>query len=98
MATDLSVVLADEPGKLAALGRALGSAGVNIEGIAGTTSRGSGVLHVLVDAGPAARKALEAAGIEVHTEREVVLAECDDRPGALGELADRLSQAGVNID
>ncbi len=46
----------------------------------------------------AARRALEAAGVEVSGEREVVILEISDRPGAFGEVARKIADAGVNID
>ena len=50
------------------------------------------------DAGPT-MEALARAGIEVVSEEEVAVVDVDqgDRPGVLGEVADRLSSAGVNI-
>src|SRR5918995_6703725 len=51
---DLTVILENRPGRLADLGEAKGRAGVNIEGVCGTTEGGQGVIHVLVgDAEPA---------------------------------------------
>ena len=45
MAKDLTVVLEDRPGTLAAMGEALGKAGVNIEGICGFPAGGKGTVH-----------------------------------------------------
>jgi hypothetical protein len=98
MATDLTVILEDRPGTLAEVGEALGGVGVNIDGICGFPCEGKGVLHVLVGDGRKARDALEAAGLEVSNEREVLVLDIDDRPGAFGELARRLADAGVNVD
>jgi hypothetical protein len=98
MPMDLTIVLEDRPGSLAELGEALGRAGVNIEGFCGFPSGGMGVIHVLVSEGMAARRTLENAEIMVSDEREVLLYEAEDRPGMLGEVARRLSDAGVNLD
>lgn len=98
MPTDLTVVVEDRPGRLADVGEALGRAGVNIEGIAATTGGGQGTIHLLVEDAAAARQALEQAGIPVQSSREVLVVEVVDRPGALGELARRIADAGVNID
>lgn len=99
MATDLTITLPNEPGQLARLGAATGGAGVNLSGICGVTTGGQGTIHVLVEDDPAAaRSALENAGITVDAEREVLLAEVQDRPGAVGEVARRLGDAGVNIE
>ncbi len=98
MAKDLTIELEDRPGVLAELGEALGGAGVNIEGFCGYTSEGKGILHLLVDDAAAARGALEAAGMDVQSEREVLVVDIEDRPGALGVIARRISNGGVNLD
>jgi hypothetical protein len=98
MAKDLTVALEDRPGILAELGEALGGARVNIEGFCGYASGGEGIVHLLVDDSGAARGALENAGIEVRDEREVIVVDVEDRPGALGALARRISGAEVSLD
>ena len=100
MPTDLTVVLKDEPGQLATLGGATGTAGVNIEGMCAFTGEGRGIIHVLVldrDA-PRAVRALEEAGLGVADRRQVLVVDIEDRPGSLGELARELAEAGVNIE
>jgi hypothetical protein len=98
MATDLTVILADRPGTLAALGEALGNAGINIAGMCGFPCEGEGVLHILIEDADAARNALKQTGHEVRGEREVLVVEIEDRPGAFGEMARRIADAEVNFD
>ena len=98
MMKDLTVILEDRPGTLADMGEALGKAGINIEGSCGFPSEGKGIGHILVEDAAAARRALEGVGIEVGDEREVLVLEIEDRPGALGEVGRRIANAGVNID
>ena len=99
MATDLSISLPDEPGGLAKAAKALGDAGVNIEGIAGLGGGGHGHVHLLVEDAGTARTALEGAGVTLEGEREAVIADVsgEDRPGKLAELAEALGAAGVNL-
>lgn len=97
MATDLSVSLPDQPGGLAKAAKALGAAGVNIEGLAGLGGGGTGHIHLLVEDAAAARTALEGAGVTVEGEREAVVLDVQDRPGELGELAGKIADAGVNL-
>ncbi len=99
MAIDLSISLPDEPGGLAKAAKALGDAGVNIEGIAGLGGGGHGHVHLLVEDAGTARTALEGAGITLEGEREAVIADVsdEDRPGKLAELAEALGAAGVNL-
>jgi hypothetical protein len=99
MATDLSISLPDEPGGLAKAAKALGDAGVNIEGIAGLGGGGHGHVHLLVEDAGAARTALEGAGVTLEGEREAVIVDVsgEDRPGKLAELAEAVGGAGVNL-
>ena len=95
---DLTVIMDDQPGKLADLGEATGKAGVNIAGLCAMVGDGKGFIHILVDDAAAARGALEEAGISVADEREAVVVDLHDKPGAMGEVARDLAEAGVNID
>ena len=95
---DLTVILEDRPGTLADMGQALGQAGINIEGGCGLPCEGKGVIHILVEDAAAARRALEGIRLEVGGERQVLVLNVEDRPGAFGEIARRIAQAGVNID
>lgn len=98
MAKDLTVILANRPGTLATLGETLGKVGINIEGGCGFPCEGKGVIHVLVEDAATARRALREADLEVRDERDVLVLEVEDRPGALGRLTRRIANAGVNID
>jgi hypothetical protein len=98
MAKDLTVILKDRPGTLADLGEALGNAGINMGGMCGFPSEGKAVIHILVEDGSAARRVLENAGLEVSGEREVLVLEVEDRPGAFGGIARKIANAGVNIN
>jgi hypothetical protein len=95
---DLTVIMEDQPGKLADLGEATGRAGVNIAGLCAVVGDGKGFIHILVEDAPVARTALEEAGISVADEREAVVVDLHDKPGAMGEIARDLAEAGVNID
>jgi hypothetical protein len=95
---DLTVIMEDQPGKLADLGEATGKAGINIAGLCAMVGDGKGFIHILVDDADAARKALDDAGISVADEREAVVVDLHDKPGAMGEIARDLAEAGVNID
>lgn len=101
MATDVTVILDDHPGELARLGECAGAAGVNIDGLAAFTGDGRGVVHVLVLGDEATGRfhdALRGEGMGIADEREVLVIDVDNLPGAMGELARRLARAGVNID
>jgi hypothetical protein len=96
---DLVIALENRPGALAEMGEALGSAGVSIEGGGAWVVGGNGVAHFLFEDGAAARQALEAAGIRVLAERDVVVQKLKQAvPGQLGLLTRRMAEAGVNIE
>ena len=96
---DLTIALDDRPGALAAMGAALGRAGVSIEGGGAFVVDGRGVAHFLFADGDAARRALEGAGIRVLAQRDVVVQRLDQaEPGQLGALTRRMADAGVNIE
>lgn len=98
MAIDLTIELDDTAGELARLGQALGAGGVNIEGLCAVTAGGpTAEIHLLVEDAEAAFTALADAGIPVDSEREVVVVEVEDRPGALGDVSRLLGDGGVNI-
>ena len=92
------MIMEDRPGKLADLGEATGRAGVNIAGLCAVVGDGKGFIHILVEDAAVARTALEEAGIRVADEREAVVVDLHDKPGAMGEIARDLAEAGVNIE
>lgn len=99
MARDFTVVLDNTPGMLAGLGEALGQAGINLSGGCGSVDGAEGVIHLLVeDSEDDARAAIEAAGVVVRGDREVLVIDVKDQPGTLGSYARRFAEAGVNID
>ena len=97
MATNITIKLENRPGELVRLGEVLGGTGINIEGMCAVTS--AGTVHLLVEDAFATRTALSTAGIALDAEREVIVFETiADHPGALGEIARRIADAGVNLD
>ena len=99
MPVDLTVYLSDRPGQLAAVARHLADADVNIDGYFGLVVGGRGIMHVLVDdaAGESAARLLRDAGFEVGQPEEVLVLDCEDRPGTLAERVEPIAAAGVNV-
>jgi hypothetical protein len=97
MAKDLTLSLEDRPGTLAKMGETLGEAGINIEGVCGVAVEGKGLIHILVEEPEKARQVLEANGIEVIGESDVLVVDGEDRPGVLGSITRRLASGDVNI-
>jgi len=94
--TQIAILLENRPGTLAQLCSTLGKAGVNISALFAPEIRGKGKVRVWVDSPDKAKDALKAAKIR-FSEEEVIGMELDNRPGALGEVAEKLGQAKINI-
>ena len=97
-ATDLTVVVDDEPGALARLGEVAVSAGVHLRGLAAFTGDGRGFVHALVDRDDVAtaKQALKREGIGVADTRDVLVVELG--PGGLVDVMIALADANVNVD
>ncbi len=94
LAKDLAVTLEeDRPGRLAKAAEAIASGGLNLDGFAEI----EGILHLLTSDSRRARFALEAAGLKVSAEREVVVMQLEDAPGVASILFSRLAQAGLSV-
>ena len=92
----VTVTLQNKPGTLAQVCSALGKAGVNISALLAPEIRGKGKVRLLVDNLDKAKDALKAAKIRFG-EEEAIAVELDNKPGALGEVAEKLAQAKINI-
>ena len=92
---DLAIELGpDKPGMLAKAAEAIAKANVNIEGYC----EAQGLLHVLTKDPAATRRAIEVAGFKVRDERDVVIADAEDRPGTAARIFRQIANAEVNID
>jgi hypothetical protein len=97
MPTEIVVETEDRPGVIASIGELFGDHEVNIAAAAVFSYGGHGYLHFVVDDADRAMECLMLAGWKVHQVREVLCVSLDDRPGALGDFARRMANAGVNI-
>jgi hypothetical protein len=95
---DITVILKDSPGTLADLCQVLADAGINIEGISAITYEGECPIHILVEDGAGARKTLEANWMDIIAEKDALVSEIADRPGALEAITRKLANAGVNVE
>jgi hypothetical protein len=98
MATNLTIVLDNRPGAMAAVCEAVGREGINIEGMCCFASQGVALLYLTVEDGSNARRAVERLGVKVSEEREVALVRVEDKPGAAGAVMRRISDAGINVE
>ncbi|MGB8933440.1 MAG: ACT domain-containing protein [Anaeromyxobacteraceae bacterium] len=95
-AKQLSAWVEDRPGMLGHVADALGEAKVSIRAFMAATFDGRGFVRVVVDKPAVASRIFRKHGWET-TEDEVVEVRVKDRPGALGDVADRLGASGVNV-
>jgi hypothetical protein len=94
---DLMFILPYQAGTLAQLTGALSEAGVNLQCCSGQQFGPEGIIHLLVEDAPGAREAAARAGFVVRGEQDVIVADIEDRPGALAGLLAPLADAGVNV-
>ena len=95
---DLTIEVDNEPGSLARVAQAISDAGVNIAAATCTRPGDKAEMHILVPHAEAARHALGISNLAVTREREVVVVEAPDEPGALADLARKVASAGINLD
>ena len=95
---DLTIEVDNEPGSLAQVAQAISDAGVNIAAATCTRPGEKAEMHILVPHAEAARHALGISNLAVTREREVVVVEAPDEPGALADLARKVASAGINLD
>ena len=84
----------DRPGMIAKAFDAIAKAKINVDGY----SEDEGTLHVFTTNPAAARKAIEGAGFKVKDERDVVVADAEDRPGTAARLFHQIADAEVNVE
>lgn len=92
----ISVFIENRPGRLGDLCSVLAESGININAIMVPSGTDYGIVHLVVDRHQEALQTLEANSYRTYTSR--VLDVClEDKPGALAQLAERLSSADIDI-
>ena len=97
MAYHLSVFVVNEPGKLEKITRVLCDRGLNIRAVSMASTGEFGVVRVLVNDPEKGFDALKEARFTV-TRRKILVAEINDRPGAMHDLLVTLAAAKVNVE
>ncbi len=93
---EFAIQVTHRPGEVGRIGNVLGRAGINLKAIAGMAIGSQGLIRVVPDDVEAARSALQQANIRFE-ENEVVSVLLENRAGELGDMADKLSNAGINL-
>jgi hypothetical protein len=95
--TQFSVSLVNKPGILARVCQRLAQDKINILALSMMDSTEHGVLRLVVEDPPLARKSLAALDVPT-TETQVLVAAMPHRPGALADVVERLSAAHINVN
>jgi len=95
-ATELKIRVDDRPGILGDIATALGAKKINLRAVNAWVEGSQGILRLVVDKPAAAKKALAAKGYSAE-ERDVLELTLADKPGELGRVAQKLGEAGINI-
>ena len=93
---DFAIPLSHKPGELGRVAAALSRAGVNVKSVAAMVIGNQGMVRLIADDIDAARHALTEAHIRFE-ESEVVTTLRENRAGELEDVADRLANAGLNL-
>ncbi len=96
MTKQFSVTLDDRPGELAKLTGTLAEKGINIRSAAGASLGGKGVIYLVTSDEAKTRDTLRTQRF-TFTEDEALLAQLEDKPGTLSQVAKNLATANVNI-
>jgi len=95
-AKELKIRVENRPGMLGEVASVLAEQKINLRAVNAWVESGQGVIRLVTDKLPAARKALSKRGWSPE-EEEVLEVELADKPGTLARLATALGQAGVDI-
>ena len=97
-AKDFTVVLENKPGTLWKATDAMAKAGVNIDGFSGSAECGNTFHFLFTKDFPTAKHALEGAGYKVKAEKDVLLVDVEDRPGAASTIFQEVADRELNVD
>jgi hypothetical protein len=95
--TQLAVFLSNRPGALARVCEELAGAQINIHALAISDTADHSVVRMVVSDPTKALMLLGERGV-LALETEVLMIETENHPGVLGQIADRLAHAEVNIE
>lgn len=94
---EFNVRVADRPGTLGKLCRALADRKVNILAFQSVPQQGESMVRFVVNDPATAKQVLESQRLS-HTETEVAQVKLRNRPGELANAASKLGEANININ
>jgi len=91
-----TITVQNQPGAVAAIAKALGSAKVNILALSGTAEGAAGTVRLVAEEPKRARKVLDEAKL-AYQEAGAEQYELANKPGVLAQHLERLAAKGVNL-
>ena len=91
-----TITVQNQPGAVAAIAKALGSAKVNILALLGTAQGATGTVRLVAEDARRAKKALDEAKL-AYEETVAEQYELANKPGALAQHLEKLAAKGVNV-
>ena len=100
MTKEIMLTVANKPGMLNTIVAFLANRGINIEGVVGLgmKDKNTAITLMVVDDTRRAMDALKDGNIGYAAERDAIMLEIRNRPGALLSITKILAQMGINID
>lgn len=97
IARQLTVMMENRPGALAALCSELAARAVNIHAINASPARPLGAVQLLLSPLETGKQICDRLGHK-YVEEDVIAVKVGDRPGALGKVTRKLAEKGINIE
>ena len=91
-----TITVQNQPGAVAAIAKALGSAKVNILALLGTAQGATGTVSLVADDAKRAKKALDQAKL-AYEETGAEQFQLANKPGALAQHLEKLAAKGVDL-
>ncbi len=97
MAKQISIFLENKAGRLSAVTRTLGEAGINIRALSIADTSDFGILRIIVNDPDKAYRILKESGFTV-SETEVIAVQVPDTPGSLANVLEQMAEENLNIE
>jgi len=97
MVTQLSVFLENSKGRLAAMTRLLGDAGIDLLAVSIADTAGYGIFRAIVDDADKAKKVLRDGGFNV-TLTSVLAVLVDNKPGGMAKVLEIFAQNDISVE